>query len=95
MSHGISYYSCKHKLSECGFGKKLQDQLHYRLIAEINMSKIQQKLLLLSKPTFQAVRTVCEQDQDVSEICKSDSAVLYNKLSNTNHFRTTSSGISH
>ena len=52
--------------AKCNFGDQLDTQLRDRLIAGINDSNLQRQLLLLEKPTFQSVRTVCEQYQDVA-----------------------------
>ena len=64
--------------AKCNYGEQLLIHLRDRLIAGINSGGLQQKLLLLKNPTFQDVRVICEQYEDVNNIVLKDPEVLYN-----------------
>ena len=68
--------------TRCNFGDQLETQLRDRLIAGINCQSLQQNLLLLSDPTFQRVREVCEQYQDVNSLTESTSQIMLCNRSN-------------
>lgn len=64
--------------AKCNFGDQLTTNLRDRLIAGINSPDLQKKLLLMNDPTFQSVRSVCEQFQDVSLAVTVENPVLFN-----------------
>ena len=53
------------------------------MIAGINNPGVQRKLLLLQSPSFQEVRQVCEQFQDVNAITMNSTSVMFNKSNNS------------
>ncbi|GAA49476.1 fragile X mental retardation syndrome-related protein 1 [Clonorchis sinensis] len=54
--------------AKCDYGAQLEDQLQDRPIADIQLSELQQKLLLCPHQNFQTVRKICEQYEDVKHI---------------------------
>ena len=69
---------------KCNYGEQLQMQLRDRLIAGINIPELKQKLLLMVDPTFQNVRQVCEQYEDVLHATSTENTVLFNSSKNSN-----------
>ena len=69
---------------KCNYGEQLQMQLRDRLIAGINIPELKQKLLLMVDPTFQNVRQVCEQYEDVLHASSTQNIILFNSSTNSN-----------
>ena len=79
--------------TRCSFGDKLDEHLRDRLIAGIQIPELYRQLLMIQNPTYENIKIVCEQYQDVTDIVKttdtippdnSDNQVLFNFI---NHNR--------
>ena len=66
--------------SRCNFGEKLEENLRDRLIAGINNSELQRKLLDIPDLTFAKARDICERRDDVLA-ATTENAVLLTKQS--------------
>ena len=69
---------------KCNYGEQLQMQLRDRLIAGINIPELKQKLLLMVDLTFQNVRQICEQYEDMLHATLTENTVLFNSSTNSN-----------
>jgi len=66
--------------AKCDYGEFLQDQLRDRLIAGINLPALQQRLLVETNQSFQNIRNICEQFQDVKSVTQVSENVLFNSI---------------
>ena len=69
--------------AKCAFGNQLEDQLRDRIVAGINNSQIQRKLLLQPNLSLQIAKEICESSANVSEAMQMTSNVLYSKPRST------------
>ena len=66
--------------ARCNFADYLETALRDRLIAGINNANMQRKMLLAPNPTFQSVRALAEQSEEVTNLVEANSQVLYQKF---------------
>lgn len=64
--------------SKCNFGDQLQDALRDRLIAGINNTILQKKMLLADTPTFSTLRTLCQKFEELNKTVEVPTVMLHN-----------------
>ncbi|KER32396.1 hypothetical protein T265_01457 [Opisthorchis viverrini] len=62
--------------TKCDHGAQLEDQLHDRLIAGIQLPELQQEPLIRPDQKFQTIHKICKQYEDVKHVTKTEEAVL-------------------
>ena len=72
----------------CNFAERLHESLRDRLIAGINQSSLKLKLLSMTEPTYESVKSQCERFEDLlNETSDQSSTVLYQRVKHTRPHR--------